>query len=672
MNSIGENAELASVREQSPMSYETINGTDLNYLVQPPRPGSNTFASGERISKSELMTTVDRWVDDTTAGHRVVIQGGNRYVSEYILALGEDYTDMKLMSIEKAPLSVQLLTLLSDDEKDEELSESTFNFIAQSQEDTGLIHKGMTRGEVVSILAGYSVPGPFKHVTDDSQLSQELDKCIEMIETIEERLPSLALIQAVLRGTRLAEILASDKPVHFIDDLFYRGRTLFTLAVVLKAFGGTLQKDCLSTIGCDPKSRALESPYHKVLLPNKLYPFENSVSTELGYWQQSDRGYAFIDLREHSKQLYENFGGRELNTEVFTVWEELIREWCVKHQIGVESKFVTDKLPGYLLWFKLEAIMNGNEVDVDRLVDQKGSNSGPSVSFAHILDNFISQEEPVDNRLEFKEALRIMIAQIDKIIKTQPDELESLLKYLQEHLPEINILGINKLVDGSAETTNTLQGRNVVEFLTQEIAELSEVNECCVVGVSGVDTSGKTTLSSELKSQLEQSGLRVTEIQIDDFSNDSEVRHTSDNPILNYLEHTFNIKKLKQLIATLARDQSDMVILEHINPVTGMSYLKSYDVRPDVILVEGVFLFGEELVDEFDYKVHIDLAIGKMLSRAIERDVPKLGIEVVRKYLRKYMPAQWIYEQNARPKEIADVIVDAETGNFVLAEEEMV
>lgn len=77
-----------------------------------------------------------------------------------------------------------------------------------------------------------------------------------------------------------------------------------------------------------------------------------------------------------------------------------------------------------------------------------------------------------------------------------------------------------------------------------------------------------------------------------------------------------------------------------------------------VVILEGVLLFREPLLHYFDMKIFIDITFEEVLKRAQIRDVPKYGIEFLKKYIDKYIPIQKKYLEECKPKEICDILVD--------------
>ena len=85
----------------------------------------------------------------------------------------------------------------------------------------------------------------------------------------------------------------------------------------------------------------------------------------------------------------------------------------------------------------------------------------------------------------------------------------------------------------------------------------------------------------------------------------------------------------------------------------------SFFADPETIVVfEGVFIFRKELSEFIDMKIFIEIPFEEVKKRAMLRDLPSHGPEIMRRYDEKYIPAQKKYLQNYTPSEIADIIID--------------
>jgi uridine kinase len=93
-----------------------------------------------------------------------------------------------------------------------------------------------------------------------------------------------------------------------------------------------------------------------------------------------------------------------------------------------------------------------------------------------------------------------------------------------------------------------------------------------------------------------------------------------------------------------------------LNPMTDeYDNGKEYFFSPGTIAVlEGVFLFREELSPFTDYKIFLEISFEECLRRAQARD----SREIYSKYAEKYIPAQKKYLAAFPPEKNADMIID--------------
>jgi phosphoglycolate phosphatase len=178
-----------------------------------------------------------------------------------------------------------------------------------------------------------------------------------------------------------------------------------------------------------------------------------------------------------------------------------------------------------------------------------------------------------------------------------------------------------------------------------------------IIGVNGIDCSGKTVFAKGLEAFLKNNGLRTQYIGIDDFHNPKEVRYAGNNQAENYYNKSFNINLLVEELLKPARESgyisAKLTLLDLETNKTNM--VKQYSITPDtIVIVEGVFLFRRELASYIDYKVYLDIPFEESKRRAVKRD-PESAIL---KYDQKYLPAQNKYIQENTPASIADMIID--------------
>lgn len=659
-----------------PNMYETalagaliqINGLDplRPQQVRPPLPGQYTSRGGERIQRSELLPLVDQWVAISNGKPSIVIQGGNRYISNYLKETGVVANSMKIMSINKAPFYNQLLTIMSPLERNTPCQPEVLDAIDALLPETMRTQTlPPSRAEVLKCIANQTIHCPFEPITKDENLNTEFAEAIRLIDSGTLPIPNLEAIQRVLEATELHKTFAGAVELHFLDDLFYRGRTLYSLAAVVNAFGGDARAIKLSTIGCDVKSKDLTSPYHRVLDNSKLYPFENSIRTEQGYWQDIGDRHAFTDIGDYWSLLHSK-SDIQKSPATYIAWQSKIHTWYEKY-IDDRTRDIDMTLIGPLVWLQVYHEVFEIDFNIDKIIDQKGNKLGACVPFAQLIDRFVSQEESVGERLAFKSEVKSILASIQSAVANDGIGFRELKSFYAANQYSIDYHGMGFMFEADTfpelvETKSPEHTEVITNIRNRIIAGALDSTRPFLVGINGVDGAGKTELASSIESSLREAGIEVTTVHLDTFTNSKATRHCGKDPVDDYYNHTFDFDVLKrEILLPIVAGQLPKVALKHVDPRINSTIIEhSYDIAaaPSVALIEGVFLFRPELQDYFNLKIFVDIPVSTMRSRAITRDVPRFGFEALAKLINKYIPAQEQYLQTIQPREIADIIVD--------------
>lgn len=112
-----------------------------------------------------------------------------------------------------------------------------------------------------------------------------------------------------------------------------------------------------------------------------------------------------------------------------------------------------------------------------------------------------------------------------------------------------------------------------------------------VVGINGLDCSGKTYSSRLLEQTFSREGLKVLVLHIDDFNN----LEAQSGIYQRYSQGHFSASDFDDYYAnSIHYDDFRQDLLEA-------------RVNCDVLIAEGVFLFKESLIDLFDFKVFVEV-----------------------------------------------------------------
>ncbi|MES9515127.1 uridine kinase [Rhodococcus erythropolis] len=184
-----------------------------------------------------------------------------------------------------------------------------------------------------------------------------------------------------------------------------------------------------------------------------------------------------------------------------------------------------------------------------------------------------------------------------------------------------------------------------------------------VVGLSGIEASGKSTIADELADGISTSGHDVVTIHGDEFSTAKAVRNNNPDAVRGYLEdaYDYSILSSRVLVPLRSAEVSDISYVS-TDPETDESVVTKARV-PDraIVLVEGVLLFRGLMRDQFDLRIWVETSFDESLRRAKvrPRDVSYYGTAeaIVSRYESRFHPAQRIHLRDDRPQLTSHVIV---------------
>ena len=199
--------------------------------------------------------------------------------------------------------------------------------------------------------------------------------------------------------------------------------------------------------------------------------------------------------------------------------------------------------------------------------------------------------------------------------------------------------------------------------IAQQLLATKIRNKPLIVGVNGVDTSGKSIFTTELSQYLYKAGCKVQVIHQDDFHNPSSVRSQEPDPVMSYYIHAFDLRKLEHEILEPISQQGwldkELILLDLQKDqyCNNKRYVVDHDT---IVIIEGVLLYREPIDKYFDFRIYIDISFEEVIKRAIKRDSAIFGDSVVERYRSKYIPIQKLYIETCAPKDISNVVIDNE------------
>jgi uridine kinase len=209
----------------------------------------------------------------------------------------------------------------------------------------------------------------------------------------------------------------------------------------------------------------------------------------------------------------------------------------------------------------------------------------------------------------------------------------------------------------------------LIEEVKQGIVELCQRtphDRACLVGVSGIDASGKGFIASRLSSDLEAAGFRVALINVDGWLNLPHVRFgktadrgRAEGPPFYHNAIRFD-EMFSRLILPLQRSREIELDINFTEETATEFRPHKYEFQNiDIILLEGIFIFKREFAHLFDLRIWIDTSFQIALERAVTRGQEKLSeTDTVRAYETIYFPAQRYHFAVDRPLDSAHFILN--------------
>lgn len=181
-----------------------------------------------------------------------------------------------------------------------------------------------------------------------------------------------------------------------------------------------------------------------------------------------------------------------------------------------------------------------------------------------------------------------------------------------------------------------------------------------LIGIDGVDGSGKTYFAKELVKVLDKTGRSILHSSVDHFHNPSDVRKPKNKELsLSFFEDSFNYGKLKEkLLDPLKYQTASKVFLKHFDHAVDSEVDEEpIEYKRDSILVfDGIFSHRDEIYEYWDYSIFLDVNFETTFRRMAQRDgTPSSYLDEKNS---RYYKGQLTYFERCNPKKRASLIID--------------
>jgi uridine kinase len=180
-----------------------------------------------------------------------------------------------------------------------------------------------------------------------------------------------------------------------------------------------------------------------------------------------------------------------------------------------------------------------------------------------------------------------------------------------------------------------------------------------LVGISGIDASGKGFIAKRLSKQLESQGFNVALVNLDAWIDLPGVRFDPTDLPGNFYRNGLRLNEMFDRLILPLRDQRSITVeMDYAQEIAVEFSKHTYQFEGiDIILLEGIFLFKREHVNYFDQKIWLECSFDVALKRAIDRSQEGLPPqETIKAYETIYFPAQRLHFDIDRPRDSADLI----------------
>jgi uridine kinase len=201
----------------------------------------------------------------------------------------------------------------------------------------------------------------------------------------------------------------------------------------------------------------------------------------------------------------------------------------------------------------------------------------------------------------------------------------------------------------------------VFNAIYMELQKLKREGSPIVIGINGMDYSGKTTFSKHLSEFLEGKGRLIQTIHVDDFYNGKELNYRGDHLPEYYYKNSYDIGVIANQLLNPLRTYNhlDANMLLWDEKTDSYTLPKRYVIPShSTVLIEGVFLFQPSIKPLLDYKIFLNVELQEIKRRALIRNVHENPHSVLSELCEKFIPAHHYYMKDANPLEDVEMFLD--------------
>ena len=182
---------------------------------------------------------------------------------------------------------------------------------------------------------------------------------------------------------------------------------------------------------------------------------------------------------------------------------------------------------------------------------------------------------------------------------------------------------------------------DILAFIKAKYEKHRSISRSFVVGINGIDCSGKTTFAKAMSKYFSYYKIENDHLDIDNFNNPAIESET----YKSFVSGSWGKKDLNKYYE---------LIINYSDAIRAVSESKK---KYSLVILEGIFIYKPQLVDLFDLKIYLDIDISLGRKRFAKRRSLKRDKRPFNIYDEIWMLSHIKYESEVHPKQISDLVI---------------
>jgi len=183
---------------------------------------------------------------------------------------------------------------------------------------------------------------------------------------------------------------------------------------------------------------------------------------------------------------------------------------------------------------------------------------------------------------------------------------------------------------------------DILAFIKAKYEKHHSINQSFVVGINGIDCSGKTTFAKSVSKYFTHHKVENYRLDIDNFNNPAIESATYKAFVSGSWDEEY-LNKYYELI------------INYSDAIRAVSESKK---KYPLVILDGIFIYKPQLVDLFDLKIYLDINISLGRKRFAKRRSLKQDNRPFDIYDKIWMLSHIKYDSEVHPKQISDLVID--------------